>query len=123
MPPLISAFCSIPLSGSSKRSGRWPPHETVSFENEEFAAGYRRQVGELGWYSHLVPEEMEGGAVSGNRVIDAALVAYERGKELPPDPFVGTNVVANVLAAEGTDEQRGDQTTARDSRNSLPRRG
>jgi alkylation response protein AidB-like acyl-CoA dehydrogenase len=78
------------------------------FENEEYAAGYRHQAGELGWYSLLVPEEMGGGAVSGNRVIDAALVAYERGKRLQPDPFVGTNVVAYALAAEGTDEQRRD---------------
>jgi alkylation response protein AidB-like acyl-CoA dehydrogenase len=39
-------------------------------------------------------------------VEDAALVAYTRGRRLQPDPFVGTNVVAYALAADGNDEQR-----------------
>ena len=44
----------------------------------------------------LIPEEFGGGTVSGNGVVDAAVVAEER---VPPAgrPFVATNVVASAL--------------------------
>ena len=74
--------------------------------NLTYAADYRRQAGELGWFSMLVPEDLGGGNVSGNGVLDAALVAYKRGGMLQPGPFVGTNVVAYALAAAGNEEQR-----------------
>ena len=79
-----------------------------AFDDRACAADYRRQAGDLGWYSFLVPEEMGGGTVSGNGVVDAALVAYTRGKALQPDPFVGTNVVAYALGAEGSEQQRAE---------------
>ena len=50
------------------RDGAW--------KDDEFAATYRRQAAELGWYSMLVPEALGGGSVSGNGVLDAALIAY-----------------------------------------------
>ena len=59
---------------------------------------YRRQAAELGWFSMLVPEALGGGSISGNGVLDAALIAYERGGRLQPGSFVGTNVVAYALA-------------------------
>jgi alkylation response protein AidB-like acyl-CoA dehydrogenase len=54
----------------------------------------------------LIPEEFGGGTVSGNGVVDAAVVAEERGRVLQPGAFVATNAVAYGLAAEGTEEQR-----------------
>jgi len=70
------------------------------------AAEYRRRAGDLGWFSFLVPESMGGGSVSGNGVLDAALIAYERGRLLQPGPFVPTNVVAHAVAVAGSDEQQ-----------------
>ena len=67
---------------------------------------YLRQAAELGWFSLLVPEEDGGGSVSGEGVIDAAVVAVERGRLLQPAPFVPGNVVALALAAGATDDQR-----------------
>src|SRR4051812_33443575 len=80
------------------RDGAW--------QDDAFATGYRRQAVELGWYSMLVPESLGGGNVSGNGVLDAALIAYERGEHLQPGSFVGTNVVAFTLAQAGSDELR-----------------
>jgi alkylation response protein AidB-like acyl-CoA dehydrogenase len=77
-----------------------------AYGNNTYAADYRRQAGELGWFSMLVPEELGGGNVSGNGVLDAALVAYKRGGMLQPGPFVGTNVVAYALSAAGSEEHR-----------------
>src|SRR6188508_1837937 len=64
------------------------------FADASFAADYRRQAGQLGWFSMLVPEALGGGSVSGNGALDAALIAYRRGRVLQPGSFVGTNVVA-----------------------------
>ncbi len=71
-----------------------------------FAAAYRRQAAELGWFSMLVPEALGGGNVSGYGVLDAALVAYRRGRALQPGSFVGTNVVAYAIAEEGSEWAR-----------------
>ncbi len=68
-----------------------------------FGVAYRRQAAELGWFSMLVPEALGGGNVSGNGVVDAALIAYERGRLLQPGSFVGTNVAAFAVAAAGSD--------------------
>ena len=77
-----------------------------AYRNITYAADYRRRAGELGWFSMLVPEDLGGGNVSGNGVLDAALVAYKRGGMLQPAPFVGTSVVAYALSAAGNEEQR-----------------
>lgn len=77
-----------------------------AYRNITYATDYRRQAGELGWFSMLVPEDLGGGNVSGNGVLDAALVAYKRGGMLQPGSFVGTNVVACALSAAGNEEQR-----------------
>ncbi len=80
------------------RDGTW--------RDDGFATAYRKQAAELGWYSMLVPESLGGGTVSGNGVLDAALVAYRRGDRLQPGSFVGTNVVAYALARAGSDAVR-----------------
>lgn len=80
--------------------------------DESFTTSYRRQAAELGWFSMLVPEALGGGCVSGNGVLDAALIAYERGRRLQPGPFVGTNVAAYALAAAGSDQLRDEVLAA-----------
>jgi len=80
-----------------------------AFDDDAFAAAYRRQAGELGWFSLVVPEEHGGGSVSGNGALDAALVAYTRGRLLQPVGFVGANVVAHAIATSGTGPDGGAQ--------------
>jgi alkylation response protein AidB-like acyl-CoA dehydrogenase len=80
------------------RDGTW--------KDAEHAGAYRRQAAELGWFSMLVPASLGGGSVSGNGVVDASLIAYQRGARLQPGSFVGTNVVAFALAEAGGDEGR-----------------
>ena len=53
-----------------------------------------------------MPAQHGGGSVSGNGAVDAALIAYVRGRALQPGPFVGTNVAAYALAAAGSEQQR-----------------
>ncbi|MDX6233778.1 MAG: hypothetical protein QOH68_2850, partial [Nocardioidaceae bacterium] len=72
----------------------------------QIAADYRRQAGELGWFSMLVPEGLGGGSVTGNGVLDAALIAFRRGGLLQPGAFVPTNVVAYALSVAGSEEQQ-----------------
>jgi alkylation response protein AidB-like acyl-CoA dehydrogenase len=80
------------------RDGTW--------KDDAFAGSYRRQAAELGWYSMLVPESMGGGSISGNGVLDAALIAYKRGGLLQPGSFAGTNVVTYAVAHAGSNELR-----------------
>ena len=72
------------------------PLETVragTYQVEE----YRKRAAELGWFSLLVPDELGGGSLSGNGLVDAALVAYVRGRRLQPGAFAATNVAALAL--------------------------
>jgi alkylation response protein AidB-like acyl-CoA dehydrogenase len=68
--------------------------------------GYVSQVAELGWYALFVPEALGGGSISGRPLLDAIIVAEERGRYLQPGPFVGHNVVAAAIAELGTSEQQ-----------------
>jgi alkylation response protein AidB-like acyl-CoA dehydrogenase len=77
-----------------------------TYREAEFALNYRRQASDLGWFSMLVPEELGGGSVSGNGVLDATLIAFERGRRLQPAPFVSTNVVADALARAGSPDHK-----------------
>lgn len=65
-----------------------------------------RRSAELGWFAMLVPEEHGGGSVSGNGVLDAAIVAELLGRFVQPGPFIPMNVVAETIAAHGTSEQQ-----------------
>lgn len=76
------------------------------FEDQVFDTDYRRQAAELGWFSMLVPEALGGGSVSGNGLLDAALIAYKRGKYLQPGGFVATNVVSFAISAAGSEDQQ-----------------
>jgi len=63
--------------------------------------GYTATAAELGWFGLLSDEASGGGSLSGNGLLDAALVASERGRHLQPGPFVGHSVVVGALAAAG----------------------
>jgi len=71
-------------------------------------SGYLQRAGELGWFAALAPEEHGGGSISGTGLLDAVVVAVERGRSLQPGPFVPMNVVAAALAREGSPKQQAD---------------
>lgn len=79
-----------------------------AFRDPAFRTDYLRRTAELGWTSMLVPGALGGGSVSGNGLLDAALLATKRGAGLQPGPFVGTNVAAHALSSAGRDEQRSE---------------
>ena len=61
-------------------------------------AVYRKTASDLGWFGMLASEEHAGGSVSGNGLLDAALIAAERGARLQPGPFPGHCAVVDALA-------------------------
>lgn len=65
-----------------------------------------KQAAELGWFAGLVPEANGGGSISGEGVLDLAIVAEEIGRFVQPGPFIPMNVVAEAIADHGSDEQR-----------------
>jgi len=60
-----------------------------------------RQGAELGWTSMLVPEEHGGGSLTGEGLLDLAMVAEEMGRMVSPGPLAPVNVVAALLGACG----------------------
>jgi alkylation response protein AidB-like acyl-CoA dehydrogenase len=55
---------------------------------------------ELGWSALLIPEESGGGSVSGEGLLDLAVLAEELGRTVAPGPLLATNtVIAGLLAA------------------------
>jgi alkylation response protein AidB-like acyl-CoA dehydrogenase len=73
-------------------------------------AGYERawlrRAADIGWFAMLVPEADGGGNVSGQGILDAAILSEEIGRQGQPGPFLPMNVVAYALAALGSDSQR-----------------
>lgn len=67
-----------------------------------FTAEYWRGGAELGWTSLLVGEGSGGGSISGRRVVDLTLVAYEFGRHAAPGPLVPANIVAAALSDSGS---------------------
>ncbi len=68
-----------------------------------FDGMYWRRGAELGWTSLLVGEEHGGGSISGQGLVDLALVAYEFGRHAAPGPLLVTNIVAATLGENGGD--------------------
>jgi len=64
-------------------------------------AGYRAAAAELGWFGFLGAEAAGGGSVSGNGVVDAAVIAAELGARLQPGPYAGHSVVVDALTRTG----------------------
>ncbi|HEY1467078.1 MAG TPA: acyl-CoA dehydrogenase family protein, partial [Acidimicrobiales bacterium] len=74
----------------------------IAAENPDgFDRGWWRRGAELGWTSMLVPEELGGGSVSGEGVMDLQLIAEEMGRMVSPGPLLPTNVVAAALSQPG----------------------
>jgi alkylation response protein AidB-like acyl-CoA dehydrogenase len=65
---------------------------------------YRRAAAELGWFGLLADEAHGGGSISGNGVLDAAVIAAERGARLQPGPFPGHSAVVHALSDAGVRE-------------------
>jgi alkylation response protein AidB-like acyl-CoA dehydrogenase len=64
-----------------------------------------RDAAALGWTAMLVPPEHDGGAVTGQPVVDLVVLAEELGRALHPGPFVPTNAAADAIARVGTGDQ------------------
>jgi alkylation response protein AidB-like acyl-CoA dehydrogenase len=62
---------------------------------------WRRGV-ELGWASMLVDPDRGGGSISGNGLLDLAIVAEEMGRLVSPGPLIAANVVALALSEAST---------------------
>jgi alkylation response protein AidB-like acyl-CoA dehydrogenase len=73
-----------------------------------FGRDYWRQGADLGWTSLLVPEADGGGSVSGQPLVDLALVAHEFGRYAAPGPLTTANVVTAAVARSGTAEQKAE---------------
>jgi alkylation response protein AidB-like acyl-CoA dehydrogenase len=73
-----------------------------------YDSSWLRKSAELGWFAMLVPEENGGGSVSGNGLLDAAIIAAELGRSLQPGPFLPMNIVASAIASQGSEKQRAE---------------
>jgi alkylation response protein AidB-like acyl-CoA dehydrogenase len=71
-----------------------------------FDPDFWQRGAELGWTGLLVPEDQGGGSVSGNGLLDLALVAEEIGRRVAPGPLLPVNVVASALAEAGSELHR-----------------
>ena len=69
-----------------------------------FDRGWWQKGAELGWTSLLVDEQRGGGNISGEGLRDLALVAEEMGAMVSPGPLIATNVVAQTLSCDASDE-------------------
>jgi len=69
-----------------------------------FDRGWWRRGAELGWTTLLVDERRGGGSISGEGLCDLALVAEEMGAMVSPGPLIATNVVAQALSRDASDE-------------------
>jgi len=87
---------------------RWPISRvrTLIEEVQETPLEYLETAGDLGWFSLLVDERHGGGSISALPILDALVIAVERGRELQPGPFVEQNVAASVLSRFGTAAQQ-----------------
>ena len=82
----LEKSCPVSATRALHEAGR-------SFDRETWRRG-----AELGWASLIVPEELGGGSVSGEGLVDAAIIAEQFGALAAPGPFLPVNVVAHALA-------------------------
>jgi len=73
-----------------------------------FEREWWRRGAELGFTSMLVPEEHGGASLSGEGLLDLAIVAEEMGRRVAPGPLIATNTVAAAIAGAGTAEQQAE---------------
>jgi alkylation response protein AidB-like acyl-CoA dehydrogenase len=77
-------------------------------EPDGFDRAWWARGAELGWTSFLVPEDDGGGSLSGEGLVDLAIVAEEMGRLVSPGPLVPTNVVADAVARGGSASLRAE---------------
>ena len=82
--------------------------EIAAQNSAGFDRDWWRRGAELGWTSMLVPEDLGGGSVSGEGVMDLQLIAEEMGRLVSPGPLLPTNIVAASLSAPGSAGQHDD---------------
>ena len=70
----------------------------LRYDPSGFERSYWSRGANLGWTSLLVDEDLGGGSVSGNGVVDLTLVAFEFGAHAAPGPLLDTNLVADALS-------------------------
>lgn len=64
---------------------------------------------ELGWAAMLVPEELDGGTISGEGLCDLAIIAEEFGRGVVPGPLQAVNtVIAGLVGVVGDQEQHAE---------------
>jgi alkylation response protein AidB-like acyl-CoA dehydrogenase len=63
-----------------------------------FEPHWWRRGAELGWTSMLVAPALGGDSISGNGLLDTAIVAEEMGRLVSPGPLIPVNVVAMALS-------------------------
>lgn len=74
----------------------------LSTTERGFDPAWWRRGAELGWTSMLVSAELGGETMSGNGLVDAAIIAEEMGRLASPGPLVPVNVVALALSHAST---------------------
>ena len=80
-----------------RRTREWHDEEATGLDRDLL-----RKAAELGWFAMLVPEQLGGGSISGDGLVDAAVIAEVLGANVNPCPFVAMNVVASSLATGGS---------------------
>lgn len=76
----------------------------ATFDRDWWRAG-----AELGWAAMLVPEELDGGSISGDGLRDLAIVAEEFGRGVVPSPLQAVNtVIAGLVEVAGDQEQHAE---------------
>ena len=90
---LQSATAEFLEKSSPVRGSRALHEKGQAFDRETWRRG-----AELGWASLIVAEELGGGSVSGEGLIDATIIAEQFGRLAAPGPFLPVNVVAAALA-------------------------
>src|SRR5258708_12819189 len=86
----LEKFCPVSAARALHDAGR-------SFDRETWRRG-----AELGWVSLMVGEELGGGSVSGEGLVDATVIAEQFGRLAAPGPLLAVTVVAAALAAAVT---------------------
>ncbi|HEV2369845.1 MAG TPA: acyl-CoA dehydrogenase, partial [Acidimicrobiales bacterium] len=72
-------------------------------ESGEWPKQVWRRGAELGWVSLLGPEQLGGGGLAGQGLLDLAIVAEEMGRLVSPAPLVPANIGVMAMAAAGSD--------------------
>lgn len=85
---------------------------TVYEDADGFDRAWWRRAAELGWTSMLVPERLGGANLSGEGLVELAIVAEEMGRLVSPGPLVPCNLVAAALGAQEDPSHRHRQVLA-----------